>query len=326
MPVPTLTRADHGRSSRPSAVGSPRPPGPWPPRRLRHLVAFAGRQEQVRLDAVLPRVHLVVAAARARSSSACVPRSTMRPVLDHQDLVGAADGGQAVRDDERGAAAHQVRRGPPGSAPRTRSRGWTSPRPGSGCAGRPGSRARSRRAGAARPRASRRARPRSCRSPSGNASANSSTRAIRQAARISSSVASGREKRDVLADGAVEEERLLQHDAELRAVGVEAHGREVHAVHQDAARRRRVERGDQADDRGLARARRAHQRRHRARLAPGTRRRAAPACRPRRRSATSSNATSPSMRPQRHRAAAGPRPPGARAAPRACARGPPAPR
>ena len=39
---------------------------------------------------------------------------------------------------------------------------------------------------------------------------------------------------DVLADRAVEQERLLQHHAELRAVGVEAHGREVDAVDEHA--------------------------------------------------------------------------------------------
>ena len=42
---------------------------------------------------------------------------------------------------------------------------------------------------------------------------------------------------DVLADGAVEEEGLLQHDAELRAVAAEADGGEVDAVDQNLARR-----------------------------------------------------------------------------------------
>src|SRR6266566_3532429 len=58
--------------------------------------------------------------------------------------------------------------------------------------------------------------------PSGKRSANSSTRARPR-------------ERHVFADRAVKQERLLQHDAQARAVRIEAHGCQVHTVHQHAA-------------------------------------------------------------------------------------------
>ena len=48
-------------------------------RNFGNLVAFAGRQEQVRIHAVLARVQIVVAARRRAYSDSCVPRSTIRP-------------------------------------------------------------------------------------------------------------------------------------------------------------------------------------------------------------------------------------------------------
>ena len=62
----------------------------------------------------------------------------------------------------------------------------------------------------------------------------------------------GAREHDVLADGAVEEKRLLKHDAELRAVGVQVDMRKVDIIHQNAAPGRRVEGADQADDGGFA--------------------------------------------------------------------------
>ncbi len=127
-----------------------------------HRVAFAGREKQVLLEAVLLGVELVVAAAE-------LEQRLMRAALDdaaafdHQDLIGAADGREPVGDDERRAALHQVREA------------LLDQRFGFGVeAGRrlvenedardsPGSRGRSRRAGAGRRRASRRARRRWCR-------------------------------------------------------------------------------------------------------------------------------------------------------------------
>src|SRR5690606_17700283 len=63
----------------------------------------------------------------------------------------------------------------------------------------------------------------------------------------------GARARDVLADGAVEEEVVLEDDAELGAVILEPDGGEVLAVDQDAARERAVEGHDEVDERALPR-------------------------------------------------------------------------
>src|SRR5690606_9888630 len=63
----------------------------------------------------------------------------------------------------------------------------------------------------------------------------------------------GARERDVLADGAVEEEVVLEDDAELGAVVLEPHGGEVLAVDEDAARERAVEGHDEVDERALPR-------------------------------------------------------------------------
>ena len=56
-----------------------------------------------------------------------------------------------------------------------------------------------------------------------------------------SSVAFGAREEDVLADGAVEEERLLQHDAELLAIAREPDGGQIEAIDQDLPTSRGVE-------------------------------------------------------------------------------------
>jgi hypothetical protein len=58
-------------------------------------------------------------------------------------------------------------------------------------------------------------------------------------------------ERDVLADGAVEEEVVLHHHADVRAVVAKLHVRDVLAVDEDAAALGMVERHDQADERAL---------------------------------------------------------------------------
>src|SRR5205085_4742887 len=55
---------------------------------------------------------------------------------------------------------------------------------------------------------------------------------------------------------------FLQHDAKLRAVGAQLHGRKVHAIDEHFSAARRIEGGDQADDGGFSRAGRADQRGH----------------------------------------------------------------
>src|SRR5512142_692491 len=65
---------------------------------------------------------------------------------------------------------------------------------------------------------------------------------------------------DVLADGAVKQERLLKHDAKLRPVGVEPNRAQVHAVNSDSALAGYIERRDQSDGCRLPRSRGTHQR------------------------------------------------------------------
>ena len=62
----------------------------------------------------------------------------------------------------------------------------------------------------------------------------------------------GATEEDVFADGAVEEERLLQDDSQLLAVAAEADGCEVNAVHEDLAAGGGVEAADERDDGGFA--------------------------------------------------------------------------
>src|ERR1019366_4745685 len=70
-------------------------------------VTFARRQEEVLLDAMLLGVQLVVAATELikRLVVAVLDDS---PLLDHQDLVRTANGGEPMRDDKRGAPVHQI--------------------------------------------------------------------------------------------------------------------------------------------------------------------------------------------------------------------------
>ena len=56
---------------------------------------------------------------------------------------------------------------------------------------------------------------------------------------------------DVLANAAVEKKRFLQDDAELGAVGIELDLGKIDAVDQNAAGSRNVEGGDKSDDGGL---------------------------------------------------------------------------
>ena len=60
-------------------------------------------QAGVELQLGEPRVE---AAARDQAAS-CVPSSTMRPLVEHQDAVAGQHGREPVRDHQRGAALHQ---------------------------------------------------------------------------------------------------------------------------------------------------------------------------------------------------------------------------
>src|SRR5438093_6523073 len=68
---------------------------------------LAGREKEVRLDTVLLRVQFVVAALGGVERPVS-PALDDPPRFDHQNLIGAADGREAVRDHEGRAAPHQV--------------------------------------------------------------------------------------------------------------------------------------------------------------------------------------------------------------------------
>ena len=81
---------------------------------------------------------------------------------------------------------------------------------------------------------------------------NSSAPTACAAATISSRVASGRPKRDVVGDRAGEQEAFLRDDPELAAQRVLGDVAQVGAVDRDAAAGRVVEAGEQLRDRRLA--------------------------------------------------------------------------
>ena len=165
-----------------------------------------------------------------------MPRSTIFPRFDHQNLIGAANGGEPVRDDERRAPAHQLREAflnqhfGFGIEARSRFVQNQDARVGQ-------NRARDRNALAL---------------PAGKFhAALADDRVVRFRKTLGEFVHArdparrqnfflarvGPRKRHVLANRAVKQERLLQHDAEPRAVGIEPHRGQVHAVHQHAAPR-----------------------------------------------------------------------------------------
>jgi hypothetical protein len=58
----------------------------------------------------------------------------------------------------------------------------------------------------------------------------------------------------ILTNGPIEQERLLQDDAQPRAIRVEPHSAQVHAVYSDHALRGHIEGRNQADRGGFSRA------------------------------------------------------------------------
>ena len=70
-------------------------------------VSLAGRQEQIVLQSLLLGVEIEIAALRGVQLFVRAALDDLA-LLDHQNLVGAADGGKPVGDHERGAALHQV--------------------------------------------------------------------------------------------------------------------------------------------------------------------------------------------------------------------------
>src|SRR5579862_4472125 len=72
-----------------------------------HEIAFAGSEEKIFFDSMLARVEIVVAAACSVEFGMRAAFDDLALLHDH-DLVGAADGGKTVRDNEGGASLHEI--------------------------------------------------------------------------------------------------------------------------------------------------------------------------------------------------------------------------
>ena len=155
-------------------------------------------------------------------------------VLEHEDLVGAADRRQPVRDDERRAAVAQRRAGRPGSCASLSLSRLDVASSSSRIRGIGEDRARDRDPLALAAREPDAALADDRLVPFSNCSMNSSACAIRLTARMSSIGRVRRAVADVLRDRAVEQEVVLQHDAEMAPVVAQPQRRQVVAVDEDA--------------------------------------------------------------------------------------------
>jgi hypothetical protein len=213
-------------------------------------VAFAGGEEEVGFEAVLSGIEVEVSAVELVELvvGAAFDDAT---VFDDEDLVGLADGGEAVGDDEGGASLHEeVEAG--------LDEGFGFGVEGAGGfvededarVGEDGARDRDALALAA--------------GELDAAFADDGVVAFGEALGKlvdAGDFAGGHEllfsgggtgELDVLADGAVEEECLLEDDAELLAVAGELDGGEVVVVDEDGTGLRGVEAADERDDGGFA--------------------------------------------------------------------------
>src|SRR5271157_4356696 len=191
----------------------------------------------------------------------------MRAALDdaatfyHQNLVGTANSGQAMRDDERGAPLHQVREAFLDHALRLGvEAGGGFVQDENARVGQDSARNRDPLALSARE----------------FDAAFADDGVVLQFVFLGKLIHSGDGagakdfllrriglgKSHILANGSVEEKRILQNHPQLRALGLKPHSRKIDRINQHLARIRSVESRNQTDDGGLARAGRADQRRH----------------------------------------------------------------
>ena len=204
-----------------------------------------------------------------------MPRSTIRPCVDDEDLVGVAHGRQPVGDHQRGTPGERRVERPlhrrlglavqvGGRLVEHDDRGALS-----------SSRAIARRCFSP-PRAGSRARRPRCRARRAAPRPGRQTCAARSACSSSSSVASGLRVQQVLADRLVEHVRVLGDEADRVAQRRVGHLADVDAADQHRAVGDVVEPRDEVGERRLAGARRSDQRDHLAGLDARTRRRGAP--------------------------------------------------
>src|SRR5208337_3004551 len=172
-----------------------------------------------------------------------------KPLLHHKNLIGAADGGEAVRDDKGGAPAHQLCKAALDHGLRLgieRAGGLVENEDARLCQ-------ESARDGQALPLAAR-----ELDATLANNGVVSLGKALGKLVDARGTAGKeellitgiGAREHDVFADGAVEEKRLLQHYAQLRAEGVQVYGYQIHTINQHPARGWRVEGAKQADDGG----------------------------------------------------------------------------
>ena len=105
---------DDGHAASGYSAASGRASAPWRRREVvvdrRRIAVWGGlgvlgdeRQLLARLLGLALTVPHAGVSPFCSSSSWCVPRSTISPVVEHDDLVGADDGGEPVRNHQRGA-------------------------------------------------------------------------------------------------------------------------------------------------------------------------------------------------------------------------------
>jgi hypothetical protein len=215
-----------------------------------NLVAFPGGEEEIGFEAVLAGVEVIVATVEGVEG---LMGATFEDasLLDDQDLVGAADGGEAVGDDKGGTALHE-------EVEAALDEGF-----GFGVEGA-GGLVEDEDTGVGQDGA-------------GDGEALALAAGEFDAALADDGVVLlgeavgelvyagdpagvhellfgglGAAEEDVLADGAVEEEGLLQDDAQLLTVVAEAEGGQVGVVDEDLATAGGVKAADEGDDGGLA--------------------------------------------------------------------------
>src|SRR5579862_447482 len=235
---------------------------------LIHLVAFSGRQEQIRLDSVLPGVQIPVTAAE-RVKRFVRPALHDPAAFHYKNLICAANRRKPMRDHERRAPLHQVFEPflNQGLGFRIQARGGfvqnQNPRIGEN-------------------------------GPSDGDTLTLSAGQLHAALaddgvvflfEILGELVDARDpagfenlllgrarprEGDILLNGSIEQKRVLQDYAQLRAERVQANLRQVEPVDLDAPLGRRVKGQNQADNGRFSRSRRPHQRSHRSRLGAET--------------------------------------------------------